>query len=279
MSNRIGTAPRAASAETRNQIKVAAQMLFARHGIAAVTVQQIVDAAGQRNNAAVYYHFRTKEELIREMVIDGAAVLDARRRKMLNDMGKRGGPPNIREVMLVLVMPVIELAEDERWRGYIRFTSHLQASDPKTLRDALNNRWNASYVECFNHLKSMLRLPAAIVNQRLSILAIYANAVLSAHEAALEFRSRKNSRLWGQPFTIENILDMLEAAITQPPSQATLAKLQETGATRDPASIEAPCGPKRRPLRNKTIHDERIVREIGPDVNVGASDHLQEDGR
>ena len=222
MSSRIKTAPRAASEQTRDQIKMAAQMLFARHGIDAVTVQQIVDAAGQRNNAALYYHFRTKEELIRQMVVDGAAVLEARRREMLDEMAERGGPASIREVMLVLFMPVIELGEDERWRGYIRFTSHLQASDPRALRDALNNRWNAGYVECVNYLKRMLPGPAAIVEQRLSMLAIYSNAVLSAHEAALESRNTRSSRLWGQPFTIENILDMLEAAITCAPSQATL---------------------------------------------------------
>src|ERR1700739_2518978 len=236
MSSKTRTATRAASEETRNQIKAGAQVLSPRHGVDAVTIQQIVDAAGQRNNAALYYHFRTKEELIRQMVVDGAAVLDARRREMLDDLEKRGVPANIREVMLVLIMPVIELGEDERWRGYIRFTSHLQASDPKALREALDNRWNAGYVECFNHLRRMLPLPAAIVEQRLSILTIYANAVLSAHEAALESRNTKSSRLWGQPFTIENILDMLEAAITCPPSQAALAKLQETGAARDPAA-------------------------------------------
>ena len=88
MSSRMRTAPRAASEETKNQIKAAAQMLFARNGIDAVTVQQIVDAAGQRNNAALYYHFRTKEELIRQMVVDGAAVLEARRREMLDDLEK-----------------------------------------------------------------------------------------------------------------------------------------------------------------------------------------------
>jgi AcrR family transcriptional regulator len=226
-------APRAASEQTRDQIKMAAQVLFARHGVDSVTVQQIVDAAGQRNNAALYYHFRTKEELIRQMVVDGAAVLDARRREMLDDMEKRGGATSIREVMLVLFMPVIELGEDERWRGYIRFISHLQASDPKALRDALSNRWNAGYVECVNHLKRMLPGPAAIVEQRLSILAIYSNAVLSAHEAALELRNTRSSRLWGQPFTIENILDMLEAAITCPPSQATLrTTMTETPAAR-----------------------------------------------
>jgi len=226
MSSRTRTAPRAASEETRNQIKEAAQMLFARNGIDAVTVQQIVDAAGQRNNAALHYHFRTKEELIRQMVVDGAAVLDMRRREMLEEMDRRGGPASIREVMLVLIMPVIELGEDERWRGYIRFTSQLQSTNPKTLREALGNRWNAGYVECFNHLKRMLPLPAAIVEQRLSIMAIYANAVLSANEAARESRNTKGSRLWGQPFTVENILDMLEAAITCPPSDVTLAKLQ-----------------------------------------------------
>ncbi|MBP1298707.1 AcrR family transcriptional regulator [Bradyrhizobium elkanii] len=190
-----------------------------------MTVQQIVDAGGQRNNAALHYHFGSKEELIRQMVVDGATVLDGRRREMLDEIEARGGPKSIREVLLVLVMPVIELGDDERWHGYIRFTTNLQASDPKALRDALNGRWNASYVACFNYLKTMLRLPAPIVEQRLSIFAIYANAILSAHEAAVESRNTKSSRLWGQPFTIENILDTLEATLTCPLSQGTSSKL------------------------------------------------------
>ncbi|MBP2427796.1 AcrR family transcriptional regulator [Bradyrhizobium elkanii USDA 61] len=190
-----------------------------------MTVQQIVDAGGQRNNAALHYHFGSKEELIRQMVVDGATVLDGRRREMLDEIEARGGPKSIREVLLVLVMPVIELGDDERWHGYIRFTTNLQASDPKALRDALNGRWNASYVACFNYLKTMLRLPAPIVEQRLSIFAIYANAILSAHEAAVESRNTKSSRLWGQPFTIENILDTLEATLTCPLSEGTSSKL------------------------------------------------------
>ena len=230
MSSRARTGARATSEDTRNQIKAAAQMLFARHGVDAVTVQEIVDAAGQRNNAALHYHFGTKEELIRQMVVDGAAVLDERRRGMLEDIEARGGPRSIREVLLVLVMPVIELGEDERWRGYIRFTSNLQASDPNALRAALNNRWNTGYVACFNHLKTMLPLPAGVIEQRLSIFSIYANSILSAHEAALETRNTKSSRLWGQRFTIENILDTLEATITCPMSEPTQAKLRETEA-------------------------------------------------
>src|SRR5258708_30573773 len=124
------------------------------------------------------------------MVVDGAAVFDQRRREMLDEIEARGGPKSIREVMLVLMMPVIELGDDERWRGYIRFTSNLQASDPKTFREALNNRWNAGYVACFMHLKQMLPLPAALIDQRLSLLSIYSNAILSARAAAQEARNR-----------------------------------------------------------------------------------------
>jgi AcrR family transcriptional regulator len=226
MPTKLRAASRTAPEDTKSQIKAAAQILFARHGVDAVTVQQIVTAAGQRNNAALHYHFGSKEELIHQLVVDGAAVLDERRRGMLQEIEARGGPSTVREVLLILVMPVIELGDDERWRGYIRFTSSLQASDRKTLRAALNNRWNAGYVACFAHLKRMLPLPAALIEQRLSMSSIYANAILSAREAAQEARKSSGSRLWEQRFTTENILDTLEAALTCPPSARTLAILQ-----------------------------------------------------
>src|ERR1700675_4204360 len=116
MSTRMRANPRAASEDTKSQIKAAAQLLFARHGVDAVTIQQIVAAAGQRNNAALHYHFGTKEELIRQPVADAAAGLDERRQGMLREIDARGGPATIREMLLVLVMPVIELGNDERWR-------------------------------------------------------------------------------------------------------------------------------------------------------------------
>src|SRR6202048_481611 len=226
MSTKMRATSRAASEDTKSQIKAAAQLLFARHGVDAVTIQQIVAAAGQRNNAALHYHFGTKEELIRQLVVDGAAVLDERRQGMLREIDARGGPGSIREVLLVLVMPVIELGNDERWRGYIRFTSSLQASDRRTLRAALNNCWNAGYVGCFAHLKRMLPLPPVLVEQRLSMLSIYANGILSAREAAQETRKSSSNRLWDQRFTTENILDTLEATLPLPPSAPTLAILQ-----------------------------------------------------
>src|SRR5258708_38926125 len=134
--------------------------------------------------------------MIGQMVVDGAAVLDERRQGLLREMKARGGPATIREVLLILVMPVIELGDDERWRGYIRFISNLQPSDPRTLREALNNRWNARYVAGFTHLKRMLPLSAALVDQRLLLLSISSNAILSARAAAQAARTGSKSRLW-----------------------------------------------------------------------------------
>ena len=41
-------------------------------------------------------------------------------------------------------------------------------------------------------------------------------------------KRRRRDRLMAQPFTIENTLDTLEAALTRPPSEQTQAKLPET---------------------------------------------------
>jgi len=69
----------------------------------------------------------------------------------------------------------------------------------------------------------MIPLPPKLMDQRLSIFAIYANAILSAREAALEAKKSRRSRLWDQPFTIENILDTMEATLTCSPSAETTA--------------------------------------------------------
>jgi AcrR family transcriptional regulator len=50
---------------TRESILVAAERLFAEHGVHAVSNRQVSEAAGQGNTAAVGYHFGTKADLVR----------------------------------------------------------------------------------------------------------------------------------------------------------------------------------------------------------------------
>lgn len=213
--------------DTKAQLKAAAQLLFARHGIDAVTVQQIVSAAGQRNNAALHYHFGSKDELIRQLLVEGAQDIDRRRREMLADADRDGGPASVREVIEALVLPVVALEKDPRRRGYIRLVAGVQMTHRDVLRRALEDRWNEGYVRCLAHLRRMVTwVPPKLLEQRLSLLGIYSNAVLSARDAALEHASPAPHRLWGQPYTLDNLIDSLEAVVTSSPSGAALGKLR-----------------------------------------------------
>ena len=53
---------------TTERLIVVAERLYADHGLDAVSLRQIADAAGQKNHAVVQYHFGTKEELLKAVV-------------------------------------------------------------------------------------------------------------------------------------------------------------------------------------------------------------------
>ena len=56
--------------DTRQRIKIAAIQLFSRHGIEGVSVRAILNQASVKNSAGIHYYFRTKDDLIRELVRD-----------------------------------------------------------------------------------------------------------------------------------------------------------------------------------------------------------------
>jgi AcrR family transcriptional regulator len=63
-------APRAATA-----LLDAAEQLFAAHGIAEVSIRQIVRASGQGNLSAAHYHFGSRDALIRALVESAVTAL------------------------------------------------------------------------------------------------------------------------------------------------------------------------------------------------------------
>lgn len=72
---------------TRELILVAAERLFAEHGVFAVSNRQVSEAAGQGNNAAVGYHFGTKADLIRAIIRKHTEPLEQIRLQMVAEIG------------------------------------------------------------------------------------------------------------------------------------------------------------------------------------------------
>jgi len=125
------TRSRNASAnETRETILATAERLFAEHGVTAVSNRQISSAAGQANNFAVGYHFGTKEDLVRAIVLHHAPDIEQRREQRV---AETEGSTELRDWLACLVRPHtdhLEALGQPSW--YARFIA--QATTDPALR-------------------------------------------------------------------------------------------------------------------------------------------------
>jgi AcrR family transcriptional regulator len=209
---------------TRDLLKLAARRLFAERGIDGVGVRDIVEAAGQRNSGSLHYYFGSKEELARELVADGAKVIDERRNRLLDKVEASGGPRNLRQVIEILVWPSTDLDEQGAEDTYIRFISNLQISHRQLFMEALEGKWASGFERSLLHIRHLLQgIDPEIVNQRLVFMSLYLRAAMSSREAALE--GGRTHHFWSPAFTMENLIDSIEGILKPQPSKQTRSRL------------------------------------------------------
>jgi len=95
--------------DTKHRILNAAEKLFAEHGLAATSLRAITAEAGV-NLAAVNYHFRSKEELIRAMYRRWLEPINQRRLVMLDAAEREAahGAAALDKILDALVGPILE---------------------------------------------------------------------------------------------------------------------------------------------------------------------------
>ena len=173
------------------RLKKEAQRLFACRGIDGVTVRDIANAADQKNPAAVGYHFGSKEALIRELIIDGAKIIDDRRNAKLDALEADGGATSIAQIVDILIYPSVKLAKQGDTDSYSRFINMLNLSHADLFDDALESRWNSGYQRCLAHLRMLMPpMSSALQNQRFIFVGAYLGSVLSARETRLDDTTR-----------------------------------------------------------------------------------------
>ena len=204
--------PRASAAD---QIKRVALRLFAEHGIDGVTVRQIAEAAGQKNHAAVTYHFGSKDALIRAIIIDGARSIDERRNAWLDATEAAGGPATVVEVMRGLVATSLADPPPPGGECYNRFLMGLQLSNRALFMDAVQGRWNRGYQRCLDHVRRLLpQVPARLMNQRLLFMGAAIGAILAARETEMADHSRPHPT-WSAAATLDHVARSLAAMLDQ----------------------------------------------------------------
>jgi AcrR family transcriptional regulator len=101
------------SIETREQILIAAERLFAERGFAGTTLRNIVREANV-NLAAVHYHFGSKEELFRAVVRQFAQPVVERELFLLGELKTQATLPSVEAILTAIVQPSLEiLSQDE----------------------------------------------------------------------------------------------------------------------------------------------------------------------
>lgn len=194
------------------RIKDAALRLFSSRGTDAVTVREIVAAAGARNNASLHYYFGSKDALIRELIMDCANYSDTARIARLNALEAADGPYRIEDIVrLVIEVETVPRDPDgdsvsANSSGHMRFVMGLQINHRRLFMQALAGRRNSGYMRCLEHLYALMpQVPKATMNQRLIYMDLFIGAALAAREAAFE-QSPSGGKLWGANDAVENLI-------------------------------------------------------------------------
>jgi AcrR family transcriptional regulator len=126
------TSPRRAVAAGKSgpeALLLAAERLFAEHGVENVSMRQIVSAAGQANHYAVQHHFGDESGLIRAILEMRLPEVNAIRARMLRS---RARSKNLDTPALVraLFLPIALFVDDGGRHTHARFMLRLQERDP-----------------------------------------------------------------------------------------------------------------------------------------------------
>jgi AcrR family transcriptional regulator len=134
---------------TEQRLLLAAERLFAAHGIGAVSLRSVMGAAAA-NTAAVHYHFGSKDELVAALLRDRTEEMRRRRVELIQQVRDRGGPTS-RDVAEVLARPIFDTVADGG-ADYVRVLGELMTRPDAVpgLREAFSVQeadWDRLYAD------------------------------------------------------------------------------------------------------------------------------------
>ncbi len=198
----------ARSRATRERILVAAERLFAESGIANVSLRDVGVAAEQKNNMAVQYHFGDRDNLILQIVIYRAAVLDKVREQLLAQTLSSKGTPHIHDYVKTFVMSLASSLSEGNY--FLRFLSRLVVE-----RGGIPNQTIPQ--QSIDVMRGVMRdllphLPEAVIEQRWQIVMASAVHMLASYQAA----AAAGEPTAPFPELLDDLVDFLTAGLSSP---------------------------------------------------------------
>jgi AcrR family transcriptional regulator len=188
---------------TRELILVTAERLFAESGIAAVSLRDVATAAGQKNNAAVHYHFGDKENLVKEIALYRVKLIEEKSTEMQAKLHSGRNPPQVADYVRSFVLPNVRNIQEDNY--YLPFISRfiIERGGISSLMDIMDPATIRSTDLLRKGLRKVLHnFPEETIEQRWQIVVISVVHSLASYQTA--YRS-------GRPPTVplEHLLDDL----------------------------------------------------------------------
>lgn len=174
------------STTTRERIILAAERLFSQRGLNAVSLREVGTAAGQRNSAAVQYHFGDKEALLAAIFEFRMHTINESRLQILAAAQADGRSADLRSLVEAFVFPLAAgtSAPDSH---YGRFLVQL-LSDP-TRRSGFDWDSATSLRIVWAAIRQSLGfLPRQTVEERMTMLHHVVVRTVADHEGSAETR-------------------------------------------------------------------------------------------
>jgi AcrR family transcriptional regulator len=216
---------------TRQAILDAAARLFAQRGIDAVSLNEINNAAGQRNASSLHYHFGSRDGLLRAVLERHVPTIAARRRASLasapvDDAARTGA--------VAFVQPLADLLlGDWRDRAFVRIAADLRTDPARSNAEVDAIVGDTSGREAFDVVVRSGALPPGLASRRVRIAG-----TLVLHALADRARSIDGGHVRaddGHALFVSDLVDVCLATVLTPPSAAThaLLALPREGDPRD----------------------------------------------
>ena len=110
---------------TQAALMRAAEKLIAERGIENVSIREIVNAAGQKNESALQYHFKNFTGLIKAIHSVRSNETQEKRQELLAGLLAQTAQPSLRQICMLMVQPSFELARASvEFRRYIKAFGH-----------------------------------------------------------------------------------------------------------------------------------------------------------
>lgn len=196
---------------TRQLILETAEQLFAERGIAAVPLRDVGQAAGQKNNVAVQYHFGDRETLLSAIISYRAATSEDVRSEVLADLLAQGRAPQVEDLVRAFVVSLAHHLDEGN--HYLAFLSRyiIERGGYRGLEGSLSSSTVTTMVSLLYRL--LPDYPEGILFERWMIMMTCTVHTLARYQTVMQ------SRRLAQPLDelLGDLISFLTAGIESVP--------------------------------------------------------------